>query len=74
MERPTLRARRSMRSMPWIVFFAGKRTRMRRYPGMKRRKGRPRITRSGPSTFKSVRGMRMVLHRRQRIMSTGYFT
>ena len=73
MDRPKLSAMRSMTSIPRSIFFAGNMAKIRRYPGMNRRNGTPRIVRIVVSMDSNVIGSNMVLQRIHRIMSRGYF-
>ena len=72
-DRPKLRAIRSMTSIPLSVFLVGNKVKIRMYPGMKRTNGKPKITRMIPSTSSNDIGMSIRLHNMHSIMSIGYF-
>jgi len=71
MDKPKLRTMRSRASMPRSVFRAGNNAKTRTYPGMKRRKGSPRMRRKVESMFRKTSGSRSRLVRRQRRISKG---
>ena len=73
-ERPKPSAILSMMSIPLSVFLAGNSTKMSRYPGMKRRSGRPSMIRTVPSMFNVVISEIMMLHAKQSSISIGYFS
>ena len=72
-ERPKLRAIRSMTSIPLSVFFAGNKVKIKMYPGMKRTNGKPKTTRIKPSIFSNVIGKSIRLHSMHKMISAGYF-
>ena len=64
-ERAKLSAIRSIVSIPVLVFLSGKRAKLSRYPGMNKRKGKPKMIRTVPSISVKVIGNRIMLHSRQ---------
>jgi hypothetical protein len=72
-EKPKLNPILSNLFIPLNSCFIGKSMKISRYPGMKSRKGNPIIMRNISFMSSKTIGSNMILHRRNRIMSIGYF-
>ena len=68
-ERPKLRAMRSILSMPLVDFLVGNRVKISKYPGMKRIKGKPKIIRRVLSRLKRAIGISIRLQSTQMSIS-----
>jgi len=73
MERPKLSAMRSITSIPRSVFFAGNKAKIKMYPGMNKRNGKPRSVRTVVSIESNAIGSNAMLQRVQSRISRGYF-
>lgn len=72
-DKPKLSATLSILSIPRFVFFVGKSAKTKTYPGIKIRKGKPKIVLMILFIEYEAIGSIIILHRKQRDMSIGNF-